>query len=262
MEETSHVASEMGAWYVRGAGRGASAARNTSIALARSEVITFLDDDDAWMPGNLAPQVRLLREHPEYVAVVSRFALVDSQLGHPGVPYPRPVLPSRQMLEVLIGHIVVPGAIVARTDAVRAIDGFDETLHSAEDWGFFLCLARHGQVGYAPVLSLLVRSHPEIRSYTMSRGEDVSWRTFHDVLIVFRRHTSDLPLAARIHATRVMVKRRGWFSGRLIGYAEGYARTEVGACDTLLRSRHAHLILPHAPTLPAVVAHGVLSRGT
>jgi glycosyltransferase involved in cell wall biosynthesis len=44
---------------------GASAARNAGLALARGELICFLDSDDYWLPGALARARAVLDEHPD-----------------------------------------------------------------------------------------------------------------------------------------------------------------------------------------------------
>jgi glycosyltransferase involved in cell wall biosynthesis len=52
---------------------GPGSARNTGIALARSEVCAFLDADDEWLPGYLHESLTLLDEQPSVSAVVSGY---------------------------------------------------------------------------------------------------------------------------------------------------------------------------------------------
>ncbi|MHC5025059.1 MAG: glycosyltransferase family 2 protein, partial [Planctomycetota bacterium] len=49
--------------------RGMSASRNLGIRLGRGDYVTFLDHDDAMLPGKLEAQAGLLDAHPEVGAV-------------------------------------------------------------------------------------------------------------------------------------------------------------------------------------------------
>jgi len=53
------------------ANRGMSASRNLGIKHATGEFVTFLDADDVWLPGKLAAQLALLRNHPGVDILVS-----------------------------------------------------------------------------------------------------------------------------------------------------------------------------------------------
>jgi len=54
---------------VRQGNRGLSAARNAAAALARGDLIAFLDDDDRWLPNHLQTIEALAHRHPAAVLI-------------------------------------------------------------------------------------------------------------------------------------------------------------------------------------------------
>ena len=71
--------------YIYQENQGQGGARNTGIAHARGEFISFLDDDDLWLPDCLETVMAVLRSRPEVGALYAACQVIDSE-GHPFAP--------------------------------------------------------------------------------------------------------------------------------------------------------------------------------
>ena len=87
-DDTAAVAASFGARLVHAERRGAAAARNAGLRAATGEFVAFLDDDDAWLPGHLRPQLAILDEYPDFAAVVGQAVNASADLTSHGAPWP------------------------------------------------------------------------------------------------------------------------------------------------------------------------------
>jgi glycosyltransferase involved in cell wall biosynthesis len=120
--------------------RGVAAARNAALGEVSGAWVAFLDDDDLWAPEKLERQIEAAEETNALFAYTAA-AYVDHELKLVQVvPAPDPNdLPAA----LLPTNRVPAGAsnVIARTDVVRRLGGFDVRLHQIADWDLWIRLA-------------------------------------------------------------------------------------------------------------------------
>jgi glycosyltransferase involved in cell wall biosynthesis len=117
---------------------GICGARNTGISAARGEWLAFLDDDDLWSPNKLRAQLDLPGSAPWSFAAAIVVDASLSPLSALGLPNAGEI---RERLK--LGNVIPGGSsnVIARTELVRRLGGFDEELAASGDWGMWLRLA-------------------------------------------------------------------------------------------------------------------------
>lgn len=120
-----------------------AAAANAGLAAATGEWITFLDDDDLFLPDHVSGLLAAAAAHPhaDVVHGYARAVFADGRTERFGQPHARLELFDRNYL-----HLST--ALVRRSAALRC--RFDETLDVHEDWDFFLQLARNARFAFVP----------------------------------------------------------------------------------------------------------------
>jgi glycosyltransferase involved in cell wall biosynthesis len=107
--------------------------RNWSLGLdaVRSPYVAFLQDDDLWHPGFLAATVAALDHHDCASAAFSDVELIDDDdvaFAHRSAGLADGAFPGLDYLEAVVrgdNAVVDSSAMVMRTDAFRAVGGFD-----------------------------------------------------------------------------------------------------------------------------------------
>lgn len=149
---------------LRQTNEGPAAARNAGLALARGELVQFLDADDRLAPTKIALQVDALARFPAYdVAYCDCTFFPDTPpRARHGMPAP-PADDSSDLLAFLDGNfITAPHAALLRRAVLQAAGGFDPSLWGVEDYDLWLRLAARGcRFLHTPGRLALYRSRPD-----------------------------------------------------------------------------------------------------
>ncbi len=127
--------------HVRSSSRGAGAALNEGLRLARGEILAVTDDDCEAPPGWVAAMVRVLGEQPTAAIVFCNVMASppDQRAGYVPAYQRRRSRLVRSVGATCAGHGLGAG-MALRRDVVAALGGFDEALgpgarfHAADDW--------------------------------------------------------------------------------------------------------------------------------
>jgi glycosyltransferase involved in cell wall biosynthesis len=126
--------------------RGPAAARNRGVALARADLIAFLDSDDLWIPGKLAEQIGFMNEHSEYaISQCEEIWIRRGRRVNPGRRHHK--RPGDIFIESLRTCLISPSAVIMRTRLFHTIGGFDESMAAAEDYDLWLRILVSRDVG-------------------------------------------------------------------------------------------------------------------
>lgn len=170
--------------------KGPAGARNTGIEAVRCDWIAFHDADDLVLPNGLAARVDALSLFPDaswigadltdinfdgqgnglgrIAANLSFYKCLAGAHEH-SIPI-RLHEPLNLFIEQAPTNMIVP---LIRTDAVRSIKGFNESISGQEDLHFYFRLALHYDFIYVPLVVSAYRKHPN--NITSSRAKTMRW---------------------------------------------------------------------------------------
>ncbi len=154
------VATVPDAVVVPEAGHVVSIPLNHGAALARGEYVTFLDDDDVWMPDRLARLVAALNAEPGAGAAYSSVDVIDSHGERRGALF---VSDGESGRDLLAGRYPFPNLVsmlFRRTELLR-VGGFNPAFRYAEDTDLTFRMLQYSRMVGVPQVLTLYRRHEE-----------------------------------------------------------------------------------------------------
>ena len=145
--------------YLKQPNKGAGAARNFGLRVARGEFVAFLDGDDVWLPEFLAEQLRLIRSGKGY-----ELAYADSINFGEGVSEEATNMASNPshgevtFVKLLRGECnVATSTVLALREPIMRVGCFDERFKNSQDFDLWLRLAKDAKARMTYQRKVLVR---------------------------------------------------------------------------------------------------------
>jgi glycosyltransferase involved in cell wall biosynthesis len=198
-DETAEVARQRGVRYLRVNNHNISRSRNAGFAFAQTPYVTFLDHDDAWLPGNMESQLAALKSHPDAAFAYGIARCTTEDFEPLPWTFPRLPLPSGIVPEQL--HLGYPnlGVVLFRREAVAEVGGFDPRILFHQDGDLMIRIAARREIVGVPFVGMLhrIRDPSKRRSdyYWANRevtrwwprGVNVGWKTAIRLMFNTRR---------------------------------------------------------------------------
>lgn len=174
--------------------KGANAARNTGIAMARGEYIAFQDSDDEWFPEKLEKQMRIFKTASADVGVVyTGFWRVEEDQK---VYIPSPKIKQKEgniHTKLLHGNFVTTQAVVIKRKCFNKAGLFDECLPRLQDWELFIRISKY--------YSFKCIDEPLLVSYFTPKSISANQEALIFAhLYILEKHYSDLRMNKKLFA--------------------------------------------------------------
>jgi glycosyltransferase involved in cell wall biosynthesis len=141
--------------------RGQTHAVNKGLAMATGDLLTWMNGDNAYLPGAIERAVELMSERPDVDAVFGGIDIVD-QHGEVRRRYIPP--PYSWQRYLFMGDYIPTETVVFRRALLDAAPALDERFVDAADYDFFLRLLHRRRVHRMREPVLRYRYHPESKT--------------------------------------------------------------------------------------------------
>ena len=148
------------AYWVSEKDNGQADAINKGLALAKSDIVAWLNSDDYYLPNAISAAVKAFEENPDAVMVYGDILAVD-EWGHT-----INLLKYKQLSkeDLLCFQIIGQPAVFFRREVYEKSGGLDTTFHFLLDHHLWIRIAQHGRILHVPQTWAAARYHAEAKN--------------------------------------------------------------------------------------------------
>ena len=146
--------------------KGACAARNYGISVAKGDYIAFQDSDDVWLPNKLDTQLLNIKKKKSMVDFCSYIRLMDGKKKK--MPSFIKILRFRIFgikNELLFGNFISTQLLLFNRKCIENFE-FDQNLSRFQDWDLMLRISNHYKISFTK--KILVKTYVQNDSITKS----------------------------------------------------------------------------------------------
>lgn len=216
---------------------GCSPKTNLGVRHASARHVTWLCQDDLWLPGRAAAVRRWITGRPDAALHLAPTAIIDKDDKVRGIwrcplaDGEAPVERSALLEKLLVQNFVAVVSPVIRRDAWLACGGLDLDLWYTGDWDLWIKLALHGEVLYHDTVTAAFRIHGSSATTTGSRAAS-NFEAQHRIVV--ERHIAAIPQGRRAQVRR-LANASIAVNSALADAANGQLRALGGALLSVLR---------------------------
>lgn len=135
---------------------------NKGLAMAKGEIIGWLNSDDTYLPHAVKKAVSVLDQNPQWGMVYGKANYTDDQ-NHVIGPYPVEPFQLERLYETCF--ICQPAAFI-RKEAFDKVGGIDESFPFCMDYELWMRICNHYPMGFIEDILATSRMHKDSKTMT------------------------------------------------------------------------------------------------